>query len=397
MKNNFLLAALAIFIVSNVFAKTPNCNESAAPGVDWSGCIKIEAKLNKADLRVATLVETNFTKAELIEADLRGAILYKADLRMADFSHAKFRGAILKEAKLMRKAFKADFSWATLDEAELNYIDLEQANLSHASLLKAKTFRAKLADANFTHANLTDADFFQALVNNTNFKHATLINTDFYRMFLDGSSDFSHANLTNAKFTAAWFNAEANFTDADLTNTKFIGAKLDKVNFTRSRLDRADFSGALMNWAICKPGSIGRCIPWVVSSSRACVGMDRNLTCVTTFGLSPDKPKDTNALSIIEKGEYICEVELTGEYKPETNFNVEQNDRLNIQPLQWQLNEGRPYQRIEIDSRNASIGAALMVTFQSRSNRPHSLKFNCASKKPGLDKFRAVRSIPSTK
>ena len=396
MKVKFLLAAFAAVIVSNVFAKTPNCNESAAAGVNWSRCNKAESDLTKADLRAATLVETNFTKAKLREADLRGAVLYKADLTGSSLVGAKLRSAILKEAKLnfIRQAYKADFSWANLDGAELNGTSLEQVNMSDASLVKAKSFRTVLTDANFTRANLTDADFLQSFGDRSDFKHAILINTNFYRYNTwNEPSDFHNANLTNAKFTAGLFMAGANFTDANLTNAKFIGAFLNKVNLTGANVTNADFSGASINGTICKPGSIGSCMAsWEVNGS-ACVGMDRNLHCIITDALSPNEPKKNFMLSIIEKGEYICEIELTGEYKPDTSFKVEQNDILNIKPsLQWQLNATNPSFKMEVDSRNAAIGAALIVIFQSNSDKLHHLKFDCVPKEPGLAGYATVRT-----
>ena len=101
-----------------VMPEQAQCQQAAAPRVDWSGCDHHESslqgvdlsdsKLDYANLARANLSATSFSLASLIganlsEADLTGADMEGANLSYSDFRRAKlgstsFRGAVLDHA-----------------------------------------------------------------------------------------------------------------------------------------------------------------------------------------------------------------------------------------------------------------------------------------------------------
>ena len=98
----------------------------------------------RADLRVANLMNAN----------LRGANLLGAYLRDANLEDAILGGANLSGAKLQ----DANLSGANLEDAILGGANLEGANLTRANLTRAKLWSASLYGANLEGANLSGAD-----------------------------------------------------------------------------------------------------------------------------------------------------------------------------------------------------------------------------------------------
>ena len=119
------------------------------------GTQQIRADFYFADLRDATLDYANLRQANLYGADLSGANLCKADLRGANLYGADLSGAIL---------YGADLRGANLQCADLRVADLNNADLAGADLSQAC-----LIDATLQGANL-----YKVLVNDTNWENAKL-------------------------------------------------------------------------------------------------------------------------------------------------------------------------------------------------------------------------------
>jgi hypothetical protein len=120
-----LLVTLGLFFYQpvnpfkvGVVPEQPQCQQTAVPRVNWSGCDKQEIRLRGADLsgsnlsyanfsradlsgsrfKRAALLGANFNHANLNDADLDGADLSYSDLRGASLVSASFKGAVLDHA-----------------------------------------------------------------------------------------------------------------------------------------------------------------------------------------------------------------------------------------------------------------------------------------------------------
>src|SRR5512134_2496931 len=85
-----------------------DCGDAPGPGVDWSGCLKLNRLMTGDDFRGAILRGANLTNSDLSGADLTGAnlsgailtrtLLVGANLQRADLTKAMLDRADLHEA-----------------------------------------------------------------------------------------------------------------------------------------------------------------------------------------------------------------------------------------------------------------------------------------------------------
>jgi uncharacterized protein YjbI with pentapeptide repeats len=106
---------------------------------------------------------------------LRCANLTGADLSGLSLVQVDFTGAVMRDANLQH----ADFSQATLDQADLSGANLSNAQMIQVSARHAKLVGAKLAHADFTQADLTGADLSKANLSGATFTQATLDQANF--------------------------------------------------------------------------------------------------------------------------------------------------------------------------------------------------------------------------
>ena len=119
-------------------ARLADCNASAKPGINWSGCNK-----QGEVLRSRNLTEVNFRSAKLDSIDLSNSKLIQADLAYASLSNAN-----LSASQLQRSNMKG----VNLRQANLQQANLSGANLSYAELVGAQLQGANLSKAIFDHA-----------------------------------------------------------------------------------------------------------------------------------------------------------------------------------------------------------------------------------------------------
>lgn len=193
--------------------------------------------LQKADFTGATLKQANFGKADLPSVDLTGAIFINADLTNANLTNANLTGANLTGANLMG------------------------ANLTGATLTGAN-----LTGADFTNATFTNIQSGGVIVDQTAPNpNPKLPTTDWHiiAQYLVGPG----ANLTGATLSGAPltnFNlAGTNFTNAQLDNAQLNGATLTNAIFTgahmsNTRLEDAKLSGVISGQIKGGPSGYGR-------------------------------------------------------------------------------------------------------------------------------------------
>jgi uncharacterized protein YjbI with pentapeptide repeats len=180
-----LIWSLAILSLICGFAATgrAGCSDRPGPGVNWSGCTKVNRLMSGYDFHGANLIRANLGESDLSGADLAGAMLSYAIM-----TRTRLAGAILR---------KADLTKATLDRA-----DLSGADLSAALLVKAGLPRANLTDARLVGSNLEKAELGRALLVNADLTGAVLAGTNLTRADLR-KSRLLNADLRNAQLNWA--------------------------------------------------------------------------------------------------------------------------------------------------------------------------------------------------
>ena len=86
--------AIALFMVvafgaAGLRTGFAGCSDYPAPGVNWSGCSKVNRMMAGYDFRGA-----NLENADLSRSDLTGANFINANLRKANFARTQLKGAM---------------------------------------------------------------------------------------------------------------------------------------------------------------------------------------------------------------------------------------------------------------------------------------------------------------
>ena len=158
----------------------------------------------------------NLIGLNLQDANLQDANLIGLDLRLANLSSANLRDAQLGESNLIG----AKLVGACLVDADATGVHLSGANLSGANLTGAHLAGGRFCAANLTGANLNRADL--------------------------SSADFTEADLTDSILSGALLRSTM-MSNALVANARIDGAEfsrtwLDRANFTQTKCGYADFS-----------------------------------------------------------------------------------------------------------------------------------------------------------
>lgn len=200
------------------------------------------------DLRWANLSEENLAGIKIPESLLRGANLRKAILSEADLT-----GANLIEANLFG---------AHLDHARLDMAKLERANIACGELANANLDNTDMDEVDLSYANLENSTLY-----NVRLYGATLIGANFRNSKVEGErsrlvrADFSGANLTDINWvcvdmrqsilTGGVRMARAKLTGDNSGNCDFdlSGSKLASVNMSGAVVSGVNFDSADMTFA----------------------------------------------------------------------------------------------------------------------------------------------------
>jgi uncharacterized protein YjbI with pentapeptide repeats len=227
---------------------------------------KMSSDFSSSDFSNAYLGGTDFTLANLTQAKFNFARGY------AIFDYANLTGAVLDDADFSLASFEsanllnASISNTHFESANFNYIKSgglrgtvtyppsnewtirngywlgEYADLSDASLADAQLIGLKLNNAIFDDADLRSANLSQS-----NLRYASF----------DGT-DLSSANLENANLQNAWFLeadlSQSNLYLADLSNTlvektSLVNADLTSAYLSNTRFFESDLTKATLNYA----------------------------------------------------------------------------------------------------------------------------------------------------
>lgn len=237
---------------------------------DFTGEDLTGADLSELDLRGLCLKDAVLRGATLDRSALDGADLSGADLGEVTARAARFVGANLtgvEAAGLVAPV--ADFSDATLDDAELPGATLDDtrwvgasckgAVFADASLPRAQFQRATLDGADLDRATLPRADFTEASMHEASLEGARCAEAVFDRARLTNLRAGGRADLTGVRARHT-FARDARLQDsvldqADLSFSNLEGADFSQSNMVQTTLNqcvlrRASFRGAVMVGAV---------------------------------------------------------------------------------------------------------------------------------------------------
>ena len=184
-------------------------------------------------LEDANLEGIDLSNSNLTNIDLCGANLREARLFRTDLSYARLNGTLLNDANLIEAFLQNCFLGATTNKRNA---DLRGANLSYADLSYAHlnpTEFSSLGGADCRKANFTKAKLIRADLTGASFKEAQMNGADLTLAFLCNKEYHNGANFSNADLR------NANLTGAHITD-EYLGSH---ALFTNSELRGANLKG----------------------------------------------------------------------------------------------------------------------------------------------------------
>lgn len=194
-------------------------------------------KLNSVELNRINLSETGNFSLVLNQIDLAGIELTGANLDRANLAASQWQSA---GNDGITNTF--DDAIATLDDAQMKFVNLTGADLSRVSMQRANLLHALLNRANLAYGNLSGANLSSAQMVETNLSRAVLTQAS-----LTGA-DLGAANLAKADLSSARLGRvsalKTNFQLANLSATDWQGADLSGADLSRANLSNANLSNA---------------------------------------------------------------------------------------------------------------------------------------------------------
>ncbi|MCU0445369.1 MAG: pentapeptide repeat-containing protein [Microscillaceae bacterium] len=202
--------------------------------------------LDLVDKFVALVKKSQPYRLNLRHQNLQNANLSYLKLSQADFSFANLQNALIMNAQLPQ----ANFYNTDMDKAKLMNTDLQGAFFSFANLTSANLSESNLAEATLHGANLTQADLSQVNLNKANLDYAQFDSADLTLAnlaYCEGvQTDFSQANLSKANFQNTKLR-QVSFKKTNLYATDFRQSDTDDCDWEISNAQKADFRGARLN------------------------------------------------------------------------------------------------------------------------------------------------------
>jgi uncharacterized protein YjbI with pentapeptide repeats len=175
------------------------------------------------------------TREEVVDMHARGETLAWAILSGVDLSGLDLRGADFTGAQCT----KTKFAGSRLDGAVFARTICNEADFTEASLVETRMDSAILAKVKLVRADLSRAALTQCQFNQADLSEANLTGAKLKMISLD-KAKFPKSSFPRVEADLCVFGGDAS--DAD-----FRGGIFRKCIFRRTKLDRADFSGAALN------------------------------------------------------------------------------------------------------------------------------------------------------
>jgi uncharacterized protein YjbI with pentapeptide repeats len=226
-----------------------------------------------------------------------------------------------------------DLSWAHLEGAALQGVDLSRVDLSGAHLEGADLFRANLSGANLAGAILTNAGLSGAILTNADLSGAILTEAYLSGACLLGANlsraDLSEADLEEVDLSGRHLGGMrligVNLTRADLSWAYLNGVDLSGANLTRADLTQTDLSGA--NLTKADLGAVDLSGASLTGANLSGAHLGGAVLVGTTFegaNLSGCRVYGTSAWNVNLRGAHQSDLVITPDGEPEiTVDNVE--------------------------------------------------------------------------
>lgn len=238
--------------------------QKAQEGDSFAG--KNLSGLDLSDLNLANLdfTDADFTGTILMNTNLSGAVctnavFEKADLTGADLTRCNIENTIMKQAILEQAdlsgsyASQSDFSGAALSGANLSDAVLEQAILQDVTAKEITGHDTVFSEvtaqnACFVKSDLSGADFSNAILEKTDFSKALLFEASFEGS-VSTNACFNSTDLTLLRASEGADFMGSSFSMAKGNESIWHDANLTATDFSFTKMERADFSGACMKEA----------------------------------------------------------------------------------------------------------------------------------------------------
>ena len=302
--------------------------------------------LSQANLRGASLRESDLTNGSLSQADLRGA-----DLTGANLTNVSLSQAIIDDTTKLDEKWR--LVWEIVNHGasrrNLSGANLSQANLVQADLRWANLSQAVLTDTNLSQANLYGADLSGAILIEPDREdgqphQATLHLADLAGVKIDGTTQIEerwrlvweivnrgakNRNLNGADLTGADLQqldlSGANLSEARLDGASLRGANLSGADLTGVSLHSADLTGANLAGANLYEAQLnGASLPSVLSGANLrkanLSGLDLAGYDLSGLNLSRAELRWTNLAEADLSGADLSEAHLEGAYLWQANL-----------------------------------------------------------------------------
>lgn len=222
-------------------------------GVDLSGL-----DLRGADFTGAQCTRTNFAGCRLDGAVFARTICNDSDFTEASLREVRMDSAILAKVKLVR----ADLRGASLTQCQLNQADLTEANLEGARLRMVSLDKAKLPKSVFAAVE-ADLCVIGGDASDADFRGGRFKKCIFRRTKLD-RADFSGAALNQTLFTESG-GEEVVFQGANLdkgrmgNNCRLAGADFRNIRMKHGCFKDSDLSGAAFGGSVIHASILENC------------------------------------------------------------------------------------------------------------------------------------------
>jgi uncharacterized protein YjbI with pentapeptide repeats len=200
---------------------------------------------NKFQREVETatsFVRLNLSNQDLREFDFSGKDLTGIKITGSDLSRTKLNGCLLAKAEFKDcNLTGTEFKKAQLAEAhfvsnEFDHTRFDEADLQHATITGSDLYHSNFSKANLTEAIIVSTDLLYVYFAKTKLFKTTFTVTDSIRRCV-----FRQCNLRNAVITAQDLE-ECDFRNSDLSESRMALRRILKTNFSKTKLNGADFA-----------------------------------------------------------------------------------------------------------------------------------------------------------
>ena len=191
-----------------------------------------------------TLDELDFAEARFVRCHFQAPTLRGADFSSSVFEECRFESMRWANCKLARARLQGCslFDTGTRKGCTFAFCDMEAAEVAKSNLATGIFERCGLYGFSAGESSFRGAQFKQSSFTRTLSRRSALTKVTFKRCNLS-FADLSGLFLQKAEFLSCKL-SEASFIDTDLGEATLRGCSLDRIEWERARLRKADLRGS---------------------------------------------------------------------------------------------------------------------------------------------------------